>query len=262
MAGLDSFNDIYNWGLGGASTLGDWMGQGASAAGGWAKDNPMQALSLGIGAAGTGMGIYDQMQANKRIEQQNKAYAERQRLAEQLSRMGPQGFAPNLTGEQVQAYMRPWMGTAAQQGLDPSGGAWRQAGADAAAKLELERLGLGNQIYQSRLGALGYGTPDRMQQPAQGNVGGLGSALQNIMLMQALARRGTQQPSQPGAAYTGGMTGTSDWLRDQSIYPVSSMDLSIPQYNYGAFKQPQINWPQANPTETGPYDMYQMQEMY
>jgi hypothetical protein len=111
------------------------------------------------------------------------------------------------------------------------------------------------------MNALGYGDPRQMMQPATGNVGALGSSLQNLMLMQALARR-NNAPQQPGQAYTGGMTGTSDWLRERSIYPNSSMDMSIPEYNYGAFKQPSIGWPQANPMEQGPYDIYSMQEMY
>src|SRR5260370_41006977 len=128
--------------------------------------------------------------------------------------------------------MRPWMGDAAARGLDPGGGAWRQAAADASAKLGIEGWQLGNQNYQSQLAALGMGSPQRMIQQPSGTTGALGQSLQNMMLMQALAGR-NQQPQQYGAAQTGWMGGGpgtmgGDAGRDRGLYGFLNSDQSIP----------------------------------
>src|SRR5260370_40691475 len=115
--------------------------------------------------------------------------------------------------------MRPWMGDAAARGLDPGGGAWRQAAADASAKLGIEGWQLGNQNYQSQLAALGYGSPQRLIQQPSGTTGALGQSLQNMMLMQALAgRNAQQQPQQPGQANTSWM-GNQGWGDPNFFYP-------------------------------------------
>jgi hypothetical protein len=203
----------------------------------WGSDNPFAALSLGAGAVGTGMGIWDQFQTNQAISQQNKLLQQRQRAAEAMARQGPQPVT--FTDAQTQAYMRPWMGDAAARGLDPGGGSWRQAAADASAKLAMEGWQLGNQNYQSQLGALGMGSPQRMIQQPSGTTGAFGQSLQNLMLMQALSGR-NQQPQQSGAAQTGWMGGGQgamggDAGRDRGLYNFLDSDQSIPDWsNIGA----------------------------
>lgn len=193
----------------------------------WASDNPLGLLSLGVGAAGTGMGIWDQYHASKQQE-------DRRKLAENFSRMGPTAYNPNWSPEQLQAmYFRPAASFMASQGIT-DGGAFRQALADAAVKAEADRNQIGNQIYQSRLGALGYG-PTR--QPT-GNVGGFGAALQNLMLMNAMNGKAPYRPQQygqqqqPGAVAPWGTFGgdagrnsmygqmqNNQWLMDNPMPP-------------------------------------------
>ena len=156
----------------------------------WAGDNPLGALSLGMGAAGTGMGIYDAYRSSQQQEQRRK-------LAESMMRMGPQAYNPNWSPQQLEArYFRPAATFSAERGIT-SGGAFRSALADAALKAELDRNQMGNQIFQSRLGALGYGQPRQ----ASGSVGAFGGALQNLMMMNALRGRNQLPQSQTGATY-------------------------------------------------------------
>lgn len=164
---------------------GSALGEMGSSIYGWGKDNPLQALSLGAGAIGTGMGIWDAYQANQRVR-------ERQKLAEQMMRMGPGAFAPNYSPDQLQAmYFRPAAQNMALAG-QTDGGSFRSALADSALKAESDRLQLGNQIFQSRLGALGYGP---VQGPT-GNTGAFGQSLQGIMLMNALRGQAPHAPAQ------------------------------------------------------------------
>lgn len=190
-------SDWWNAGGGQAAQGGgamDWLKGLGSNAYSWAGNNPMEALSLGAGAVGTGMGILDQYKANQALRQ-------RQKLAESFSRMGPTAFNPNWSPEQLQArYFRPASHFMADRGIT-SGGAFNQGLADAALKAEMDRNQIGNQIYQSRLSALGAGGPV----PASGNTGAFGGALQNIMLQRALAGTPmgvgrTQVPQQPPGA--------------------------------------------------------------
>lgn len=215
----------------------DWLTGVGEGAYNWAGSNPLQALSLGVGAAGTGMGLWDAYQANKQAE-------DRRKLAEQFSRMGPTAFNPNWSSEQLQAmYFRPAATFQASQGIT-DGGAFRQALADAALKAEADRNQIGNQIFQSRLGALGYGQPRQ----ASGSVGGFGQALNNIMLQQALARGGGYggyrggQPSTPGATM-GGDAGR-DWQTNQNANQQWLTD--NPAYSGGGFRPGQSgqvgNW--------------------
>lgn len=179
----------------------DWLSGLGQDAYSWGSNNPLGALSLGVGAFGTGMGIYDQFKAS---EEQQK----RRKLAESMMRMGPTAYNPNWSPQQLEAtYFRPASTFMAERGIT-SGGAFTQGLADAALKAEGDRNRLGNEIFQSRLGALGYG-PTR--QPT-GNTQAFGSALQNLMLMNAMRYRPQNgmatQAQQPGATYPGvGMVG-------------------------------------------------------
>lgn len=142
----------------------------------WGKENPMDALSLGVGAAGTGMGIFDQYRTNKQAN-------DRRKLAEQFSRQGPAGSMPNWSPQQLQAmYFRPAAQFMAERG-QTQGGSFTQALADAALKAESDRNQIGNQWFNSRVSALGAGQPV----PASGSMGAFGQALQNIQLRKALA---------------------------------------------------------------------------
>jgi hypothetical protein len=192
----------------------DWLQNIGQNAYSWAGDNPLQALSLGTGAAGTAFGVWDAYRAQKQQE-------DRRKLAEQMMRMGPLAYAPNYSPQQLMAmYFRPASQFMAGQGIT-DGGAFRQNLADTAQKAEADRVQMANQIFQSRLGALGYG-PTR--QPT-GNVAGFGSALQNIILQNRLAQMGggigaerytyrNQAPSQPGATWGQGAS---------QLYPQGSM---------------------------------------
>ncbi len=199
----------------------------------WAGDNPLGALSLGMGAAGTGMGIYDAYKSSQQQEQRRK-------LAESMMRMGPQAYNPNWSPQQLEArYFRPAATFSAERGIT-SGGAFRSALADAALKAELDRNQMGNQIFQSRLGALGYGQPRQ----ASGSVGAFGGALQNLMMMNALRGR-NQLPQQPGAAYNPAQYNPGTWgggAGGTNFYPDLPMgDMSYPGYDIPSF-QLQGSW--------------------
>lgn len=209
----------------------------------WASNNPLDVASLGLGALGTGFGIWNQYQAGQQFERaQREALLrnqERQRLAEQFASMGPGAFAPNFSKAQLAArYFRPASQFMQMQGMT-DGGAYRQALADAAVKAEFDRLQMGNQIYQSRLGALGYGQPagPMATLPASGNTGALGGALQNLMLMRALRGQGGGQQQQPyGQAWGGAFAGGDNFDRTRGN---SSMDYDVPAWNL------QSSWPQS-----------------
>lgn len=188
----NEWDSLWNWVTRAGQGAGDWIGNAGNQAYNWGSENPTQALSLGMGAVGTGMGIWDQYQASQRLK-------DRQKLAEQYAKMGPGAFAPNYSPQQLQAmYFRPAAQNMALAG-QTDGGAFRQALADSALKAESDRIQLGNQIFQSRVGSLGYGPP----QGPSGNTGAFGGALQNVMLMNALKGRApygpaqTQQPQGP-----------------------------------------------------------------
>lgn len=199
----------------------DWLGNIGGKTYDWIGDNPLQAGNLALGAFGTGSGIYDAFIANKQIENRRK-------LAEQFSRLGPTAFNPNWSPQQLQAmYFRPAAQFMAGNGIT-DGGAFRGALADAALKAESDRNQLGNQIFQSRLAALGYG-PTR--QPT-GNVGGFAGALQNLMLARSLQGRPYGNLAQGGGAGQPGATlnfGTANtgYAPDWSLAP-DTYDYSIP----------------------------------
>jgi hypothetical protein len=131
-------------------------------------------------------------------------------------------------------YFRPAAQFMAGQGIT-DGGAFRSALGDAAQKAEADRIQLGNQIFQSRLGALGYG-PTR--QPT-GNVAGFGSALQNIILQQRLNQMGGGIGAER-YTYRGGQgTGGGDAGRDSQMNALNNtqwmMDNPMPgSYNIGS----------------------------
>lgn len=228
----------------------EWLSGLGSGVYNWASGNPMEALSLGIGAAGTGMGIYNQIQQGKQFKRAQEDYMramqERQRLAESFSRMSPSAFAPDFSKNYLQsAYFRPAATFMAERGQS-DGGAFRQALADAAVKAEGDRLQLGNQIYQSRLGALGFGpiAGPRQTLPPSGSVGAFGGALQNLMLMRAMQGR-NQRPAAPtpqgpmGAAY-GGIGGDPEYGYNFN-YPdeYQYTDMSVPNFQLqGNFRAP------------------------
>lgn len=165
----------------------DWISGAGTNAYNWAGDNPLAALSLGVGAAGTGFGIYDQWRANQEVARRNK-------LAESFIKAGPYAFAPNWSPEQLKAmYFRPASGFMQERGLT-SGGTFQGALANAALQADKDRFQLGNQALGARLQGLGYNNPV----PASGSVGAFGQSLNNLLLMQALsARNKTQQQPTP-----------------------------------------------------------------
>lgn len=190
----------------------DWISNAGTNAYNWAGDNPLAALSLGVGAAGTGLGIYDQYKAQQAAEQ-------RQKLAESFLKMGPYAFAPNWSPAQLQAmYFRPAASFMQGQGIT-DGGAFRQALADAALKADSDRFQLGNQALGTRMQGLGYGPPPG----ATGTTGAFGQSLQNLMLMRALAARNEQAAAAASQGSMGGDAGrdrmagvldNSTWLYD------------------------------------------------
>lgn len=229
---MATWDDLTGWAYRGpqndyssASGVAPWLGRGISDIGssiyGWGKDNPLQALQLGLGAAGTGFGIADMSRAQKEAEARRK-------LAENYTRsfssMGPTAFAPNFSPAQLQEmYFRPAAENMAQRGQF-QGGAFNRALADAALAAEKDRIGLGNQIYGNRagtLGTLGYGPPVG----PTGSVGALGGALQGIQLMQALSKFPAMDPrnyylnqarNNPNAAYTGNLPGQYGGVPNQN----------------------------------------------
>lgn len=193
----------------GAQNVWGGVQQGARSAGNWAGNNPLDALSLGVGAAGTGMGIWDIVRAN--ADAANRDFQIKHWL-----RQHPTGsYMPQLTDEVRAQMIRPTAANLGTAGIDPTGGAWRSAIADA---LTSQYSNLYNQGEQQRLqdfGAFyqGQGQPHQ----AQGSVAGLPQALQWMQLSQAL--RQPQGQSQTGAAYTGGLPGMQD--------------TSVPDYQFG-----------------------------
>lgn len=224
--------------------FGDWLSGLGQSAYSWAGDNPIEALSLGTGALGTGMGIWNQYQAGQQYKKAQQdalmRNQERQRLAEQFAQMGPGAFAPKLNAEQLRArYFRPAATFMAERG-QTSGGSFQQALADAAVKAEMDRIQLGNSIYGNRLSALGYGQPAGPigTLPASGSVGSFGQALQNLLLSRATRGGGQpQQQSMPGQTYGGtGMLGGDAYDRNYGAQP---FDMSMPNMNiYGNFRAP------------------------
>ena len=207
--------------MAGWDDLWGWMTKAGTGAYNWAGDNPAQAASLGIGALGTGMGIYDQWRASQAIR-------ERQKLAEQLLKSGPQAYEPNWSPEQLQArYFRPAAQNMAMRG-QTEGGAFRDSLADAALKAEYDRNQMGVSRFGAALNSLGYGPTV----PATGSVGGLGQSLQNIMLMNALRQRPQQETGAAsfGAASQGG--DAYDRIMNQQM--LSTFQGQIPDLNlYG-----------------------------
>jgi hypothetical protein len=197
---------------------------------------PLGALSLGVGAVGTGMGIWDQYQANE-------AAQKREHLAEQMMRMGPGAYAPNYSPEQLQSmYFRPAASFMQSQGRT-SGGDFTQGLADAALKAEGDRQALGNQIYSARLAALGYGPPPG----PSGTTGALGQSLQSLMLMQALAGR-NRQPEQPGQATTNWMGG----YPYQPFYPQGAQQQEPMTGGWGSYMPTMYESTRTLPQETLP----------
>lgn len=226
----------FNWG----DLLGKFGGYGGRL-GGWAMDNPLQALSLGTGLVGTGMGIWDQYRAQRDLEQRRK-------LAEQMMQMGPTAYAPNYSPQQMQAmYFRPAAQMMALQG-QTEGGSFQNALAEAALKAESDRLGLGNQIYGNRLAALGYGQPV----PASGTTGAFGQSLQTLMLMNALRNQGGAQA--PGTLGGGSMSSYLDpsGAATATSDPTGYMNIGGPLDFYRDMSIPNMGQIQYNP-QTGPF---------
>lgn len=196
-----------------------WWDQLLSSAGGYAQNNPLEALSLGTGAVGSGLGILDLIRAQQ-------AQAERRKLAEQLYAQGPQAYMPHRTPQQMAAYMRPYSADLATRGIDPSSGSGQAALADALSRAYQTDYGLGLETYNQKLGALG-----QIQAPqATGDVGGFGKALAYAMLARAMR---PQQPSNPSPGITDfGQPGAASDYRagERDPYPMSSMDFSVPNY--------------------------------
>lgn len=246
-----------------------WLKNAGDNAYSWAGDNPLQALSLGAGAFGTGAGIWDAYQANQRAVQ-------RQKLAEQYAKMGPSAFAPNYSPNQLQAmYFRPAAQNMAERG-QTQGGAFNAALADAALKAEADRIQLGNQIFQSRVGSLGYGPP----LGATGNTGAFGGSLQNLILANAMKRYPAPQYQQPGAAtfqmpnmgtgYGAENEYAAGWQPSQALGAIPNMQLQgggMPGWAQNAapsLTDPLANWSPSSAmgSQSGFYPQGSMSELY
>jgi hypothetical protein len=169
---------------------------------GW--DDLLQLGSLGVGAAGTGFGVYEMIKARQ-------AQAEQQKKLESLRTGGVSPFMPNQTPEQMQAFLRPYRADLAVAGLDPASGAGRSALADALAKNQQQQYGMGLQGYNAALAALMGQQP----QQASGDLGGFGKAMALAMMARAM-KQGQQGQAQPGQAMTQNLgmdDGTTPWNR-------------------------------------------------
>lgn len=177
-----------------------WWDQFVSGAGGYAQNNPLEALSLGTGAVGSGLGILDLIRAQQ-------AQAERRKLAEALYAQGPQAYMPHRTPQQMAAYMRPYSADLATRGIDPSSGSGQAALADALARAYETDYGLGLQTYNQKLGALG-----QIQSPqATGDVGGFGKALAYAMMARAMRPPQQAPPGAAGAQTAPGLADTTNF---------------------------------------------------
>lgn len=166
----------------------------------YGQNNPLEALSLGVGAAGTGMGIYDMIRANQER-------ADQARKMEQLYRMGPEAFMPRQTSAQLAAYLKPYQADLATRGIDPSGGSGQSALADALLKNYLQLYQTGQNTYGQKLQALGL-----MQPPTGGgDTGAFGKALAYAMMARAAQQRNQTQPG----------------IADVSAFDTSIPDLSL-----------------------------------
>lgn len=189
----NEWDSLWNWVTRAGQGAGDWIGNAGNQAYNWGSENPGQAASLGLGAAGTAMGIWDQYQASQRLK-------DRQKLAEQYAKMGPGAFAPTWSPQQLSAmYYRPASQFQAMKG-ETDGGSYTAALATAALQAEKDRLGIGTANYGQRVGALGYGPP----QGPSGNTGALGGALQQLNILNALRGRAPYGPAQTQQPNSGG----------------------------------------------------------
>lgn len=178
----------------------------------------LDALGLGVGAAGTGLGIWDLVNANQQARH-------RDFLARHWPMQHPYGsYMPQLSDAVRAAMVRPSAANMASAGLDPSGGAFTQGITDSLSKQYSDIFNQSENQRMSDYQAFMQGLPQGRQ--SMGSVAGLPQALQWMQVARAL-----RQPQQgpPGVA-------------DTTNLP--NMDIYSPGSPLGGdFK---TNWPQGD----------------
>lgn len=170
---------------------------------------------LGLGALSSGFGAYSQMQAAQRqrdLYNQYRAQAQQMNNpAYQISQAQPY-YQANLAAlqQQIPTFMReqvnPMLGV---RGLDPAGGQGQliaqQALAPQISQAWQNALNTATGQQQGSLNALS-GATGNIGQP-YGQMGGLGNAMQSLMMAQAMNRYNQPQPYQRGSVDTTGLSG-------------------------------------------------------
>lgn len=179
----------------------------------------LDALGLGVGAAGTGFGVWDLVNANQQAR--NRDFQ-----ARHWPMQHPVGsYMPQLNDAVRAAMARPSASNMATAGLDPSGGAFTQGITDSLSKQYTDIYNMSEQQrladFQAYLQSLGQ------PRQAMGSVAGLPQALQWMQVARAL--RQPQQQAAPGAADTTNLPG---------------MELYGPSSSLG--RELQTSWPQGD----------------
>lgn len=200
-----------------------WWDALLNSAGGYVSNNPLEALTLGVGAAGTGMGIYEMMRARQ-------AQADRQKQIDELYRQGPESFMPRQTPAQLAAFLKPYQADLAMRGIDPSSGSGQAALADALLKNYMTLYQQGAGTYGQKIQALGLGGGD----VGGGDTSAFGKALAYAMLARAAGRQTNPSPGLTDFAAPTAATGNPGyefglqraWERDPSAMGTVPSDSS------------------------------------